>query len=143
MWAVLGLVLAALELGTPGGFYLLFFGIGALAVGLLTAVGAISATLPQLLWFSTLSVLASLLFRRRLIEWFTPDTPPTVMNSLVGEIAIALADIEPGTYGKVELRGTAWNAQNSAGATVARGQRCKVERVDGLSLSITPVPQER
>ena len=31
-WAVLGLGLGLLELATPGGFFILFFGIGALLV---------------------------------------------------------------------------------------------------------------
>ncbi|MBI5505180.1 MAG: NfeD family protein [Deltaproteobacteria bacterium] len=141
LWAILGLVLAALELGTPGGFYLLFFGIGALAVALLTAAGAIHATLPQLLWFSTLSVCASLLFRRRLVEMLTPQIPAAALNSLVGETASALEDIGPGAFGKVELRGTAWNARNGGEAKVTRGQRCVVERVEGLSLWITPASQ--
>ncbi len=137
LWAVLGLGLAALELSTPGGFYLLFFGIGALAVALLTAARVIEATLPQILWFSILSIGASLLFRRRLVELLTPKTAPGPMDSLLDETAIALDDMEPGTFGKVELRGTAWSARNDGAARVARGQRCVVKHVDGLSLWIT------
>jgi membrane protein implicated in regulation of membrane protease activity len=33
IWVVLGLVLLIGEIVTPGGFYLLFFGIGAVVVG--------------------------------------------------------------------------------------------------------------
>lgn len=143
LWAILGLALAALELSTPGGFYLLFFGVGALAVAMLTAAGAIGATLPQLLWFSILSVAASLLFRRRLVEMFTAATATGEIDSLVGEIAVALDDIDPGTFGKAELRGSVWNAQNDGSDAVVRGQRCVVERVEGLSLWITPESQER
>jgi len=32
------------------------------------------------------------------------------------------------------LRGTAWNARNSSDRILVRGERCKVQRVDGLSL---------
>jgi len=143
LWAILGLALAGLELSTPGGFYLLFFGIGALAVALLTATGAIGATLPQLLWFSALSIGASLLFRRRLVELLTPDAPSRNMDSLVGETAVALENIAPDAFGKVELRGAAWNARNADGLNVTRGQRCVVERVEGLSLWIKLPHQER
>ena len=38
-WIVLGLALVALELATPGGFFVIFFAIAALAVGALTLVG--------------------------------------------------------------------------------------------------------
>ena len=34
-WLVLGLVLVVSEMATPGGFYIVFFGVGALAVGIL------------------------------------------------------------------------------------------------------------
>jgi membrane protein implicated in regulation of membrane protease activity len=39
--------------------------------------------------------------------------------------------------GKVELRGSSWSAR-SARAALARGQRCRVERVDGLTLWVRP-----
>ena len=39
-WMVLGLLLLGLELATPGGFFLLFFGVGALLVGGLAIIGA-------------------------------------------------------------------------------------------------------
>ena len=38
-WLLLGLVLAALELATPGGFFILFFGLGAIVVGILELLG--------------------------------------------------------------------------------------------------------
>src|SRR5947207_3363813 len=41
-WLVLGLLLAVAELATAGGFYLLFFGIGALLVGGLAGLGLVT-----------------------------------------------------------------------------------------------------
>jgi membrane protein implicated in regulation of membrane protease activity len=38
--------------------------------------------------------------------------------------------------GKVELRGTTWTAHNDGPVPLARGQRCRVTRVDGLTLGI-------
>ena len=38
IWIAFGLVLAAIELATPGGFFIVFFGIGAIAVGVLELV---------------------------------------------------------------------------------------------------------
>ena len=40
MWIALGLVLAAIELATPSGFFIIFFGLGALIVGLLVGLQA-------------------------------------------------------------------------------------------------------
>ena len=37
IWILFGLLLLLVELVTPGGFYILFFGIGAVIVGILVA----------------------------------------------------------------------------------------------------------
>ena len=39
MWVALGLVLGAIELATPGGFFVIFFGVGAVIVGLAELAG--------------------------------------------------------------------------------------------------------
>ncbi len=49
---------------------------------------------------------------------------------------MALDDMVPGAVGRAELRGTAWSAKNVGTSAVAKGQRCRVVRVDGLTLSI-------
>ena len=40
LWILLGLLLFLAELTTPGGFYILFFGIGAVIVGILVGFQA-------------------------------------------------------------------------------------------------------
>ena len=47
-------------------------------------------------------------------------------------------EIGAGGYGKVELRGTTWNARNAGETPVAADQACRVERVEGLTLWIRP-----
>jgi inner membrane protein len=133
-WIILAFALALLEMSTPGGFYFLFFGIGALGVGLLSWSNLIEETWLQLMLFSVFSVATSLLFRKPLLERFGPKSPSIPVDSIVGETATALDDIEVNGFGKVELRGTAWSARNGGEQKVNRGQRCTVERIEGLSL---------
>jgi inner membrane protein len=38
--------------------------------------------------------------------------------------------------GKVELRGSSWSAQNVSPSPLTSGQRCRVEKVDGLMLLV-------
>jgi inner membrane protein len=133
-WLALGLGLILLELLTPLGFYLMFFGVGALALGALA-----SLRLPVPLWgewllFSGLSVAAMLLLRRPLLARFHRDGQRLAIDSLVGETALALEDLAVGATGRVELRGTTWNARNFGAYPVARGQRCTVEKIEGLLL---------
>ena len=55
-WAVLGLALGLLELATPGGFFILFFGIGALLVSVLVMLGIAGPLWLQWTLFPVLSV---------------------------------------------------------------------------------------
>jgi membrane protein implicated in regulation of membrane protease activity len=40
--------------------------------------------------------------------------------------------------GKVELRGAPWNAHNDGPRPIASGERCRVERVKGITLWVRP-----
>ena len=137
-WLVLGLVLVVAEMAAAGGFYIIFFGIGALIVGGLAAFGLAGPVWMQILLFSLISVASLALFRNRMLKSFQPDPQAPLVDALVGEVAVAIDDVSPGAIGKVELRGASWTARNVAGVTVARGARCRVTRVDGLMLHIVP-----
>jgi inner membrane protein len=138
-WVVLGLILAALEMATPGGFFLLFFGLGAIVVGFLELAGIAGPTWLQWLSYALVSTASLLLFRGRLLrymhrdDWMRPQ-----VDALTDDVATALEEIAPGSIGRVELRGTAWSARNVGGGLLTKGQRCAVQRVDGLTLYIVP-----
>jgi membrane protein implicated in regulation of membrane protease activity len=136
VWILLGFLLLFAELVTPGGLYLLFFGVAAIIVGLCAGLNLIGPPWMQWLMFSILSVVALSLFRRPLLKRLRPETPANGVDSLVGETAIALEDMATGSIGKAELRGSAWSAQNVGGNSLTRGQRCTVEKVDGLTLYV-------
>jgi hypothetical protein len=137
VWILLGLGLLGLEVLTPGGFFVLFFGLAALAVGALDGLGLGGPAWLQWLLFSLLSVGSLVLFRRRLVERLrAPEAP--VVGSLVGDIAVLLDDLPPGVVGKAELRGTAWSVRHDGAETLPRGRRCRVESVDGLMLRVRP-----
>jgi membrane protein implicated in regulation of membrane protease activity len=135
-WLVLGLVLVVAEMAAAGGFYIIFFGIGALAVGVLAGLGFAGPVWMQILLFSAVSVSTLGLFRGRMLRAFQPDVQLPTIDALVGEVAIAAEDLPPGGVGRVELRGAAWSARNGADVAVARGARCRVTGVDGLTLYI-------
>jgi len=131
-----GLALLAGELATPGGFYALFFGIGALLTGGLAAAGVVVAPSLQWLVFSALSIGALLLMRRRLLSAFQSSTPRDAIDGLRGEIAVPVEDLAPGAVGKAELRGTSWTVRNGDTRPLRAGERCRVERIDGLTLLV-------
>ena len=125
-------------MATPGGFYILFFGLAALIVGSLTGLGFAQAEWLQWLLFSGLAILSLLVFRGPLLAWIkTQDKEMPTVDSMMGESAVPIEDLAPGGTGKAELRGTTWTAHNAGPALLKKNQRCKVERVEGLTLWIT------
>jgi membrane protein implicated in regulation of membrane protease activity len=135
IWLLVGLLLLLTEVLTPGGFYFLFFGIGALATGVLAGFDVAGPVWAQWLVFSGISVVSLLLLRPHLIKMMGSPGAHEV-DSLVGETCVAVDDIPANGFGKAEMRGTAWNARNVGQRALARGERCKVERVEGLLLWI-------
>ena len=137
-WLVLGLVLVVAEMAAAGGFYIIFFGLGALVVGVLAGLGLAGPPWMQFLLFGGFSVAGLMLFRGSLLKRFQVDPQAPKIDTLVGEVAVATEDFGPGGIGRVELRGSAWSARNEAGVAVLRGARCLVTRVEGLMLHIVP-----
>lgn len=132
-WLLLGLILAGAEIMAPGGFYLLFFGIAALAVGALAGSGVVAADWLQWLLFSVIAVVSLLLFRGPLLRMSQGHKSHPV-DTMVGETAVLLDDLPPEHTGKAELRGTTWSARNTGASPLAKGQRATVTKVDGLTL---------
>ncbi len=135
-WVVLGLLLSAIEILTPGGFYLIFFGASAMIVGVVSALIYPGPAWFEWLLFSVLSVVSVIFFRSPLLKAIGIGGGHETVDSLVGEIAIPIDDIAPNAVGRAELRGTTWTARNGGQVPLARAQRCRVERVEGLQLWI-------
>ena len=66
MWLAGGFVLLVAELVTPSGFYIMFFGVGAILTGAAASVGAVTGPVTQWLTFTVISVLSLLLFRGKI-----------------------------------------------------------------------------
>jgi membrane protein implicated in regulation of membrane protease activity len=130
LWVVAGILLLAFEMATPGGLFALFFGVSALIVAPLAAFGFPEAV--QWFAFSALSLAGLLTLRGRLLRRLSRH--PTAQADLIGEHALLLSDLPAGAEGKAELRGTTWTVRTSSELPLRTGQRCLVERVDGLTL---------
>ena len=89
----------------------------------------------QWLLFGVISVTGLLLLRKPL-QRRTATRVLHEVDAIAGEVAIAMGNIGLHQMGKAELRGTAWNARNVGDTVILMGQRCRVERVDGLTLDI-------
>jgi hypothetical protein len=133
VWALIGLGLAGCEMLTPGGFYFLFFGVGAIITSGLVWLGLGGPDWLQWLLFTVISIACLVPLRARLVRWAAGEAPHAV-DSMIGEEAVLLDDLVPGGVAKVELRGTTWSARPAGTRGFRRGDRVRVARVDGLTL---------
>ncbi|ABC80655.1 NfeD family protein [Anaeromyxobacter dehalogenans] len=131
MWVLAGIGLLVVELVTPGGLFALFFGVGALVVAPAAAAGL--GRVGQWLLFTAVSLVLLATLRRRLQDRLT-RRPGAPVDSLVGEEVVLLGDVPAGGEGAAELRGVPWRARAVGGDTLRAGQRCRVERVEGVLL---------
>jgi membrane protein implicated in regulation of membrane protease activity len=135
-WMVLGLVLAAIELATPGGFFVAFLAVSAIVIGLLLLAGLEQPAWVQWLGFTVIALIALRIFRKPLLARLQPTLGGPDVDSMIGEIAIATADLGPDGYGRAELRGSSWQAHNVGLQVLAAGSRCRVIAVNGLVLDV-------
>ena len=138
IWILTGLGLLLAEMITPGGLFFLFFGSGALGVGLLAGLG-VGPDWVQWLLFSVLSVGSLLLFRGPLLRRLkVRDASAHPVDSLVGVSVVITEEVPAAGLGRAELRGTVWNVQNAGTTPLTQGQRCRVLSGDGLKLLVQP-----
>ena len=135
-WILLGLLLAAIELATPGGFFFMFFAVSALLVGVLDVMGIVESDTLQWAVFSVLSLVCLAFFRKPLLERMSKNDLHEAVDSLVGELAVAISTIAPSQHGRAEVRGAAWTVRNVDAVPVEPGERCRVVAVNGLELDI-------
>ncbi len=132
-WLVLGFAMLAGEMLAPGGFYLLFVGLGAIAVGLLALAHLAGPAWVQWLLFSAISVAAVMTLRRQ-----GRSAPATgrLDRGLVGETVVLTSAIEPGGAGQAEFRGSVWRVENAGSEPLEVGARCRVDEVNGITLTV-------
>jgi membrane protein implicated in regulation of membrane protease activity len=131
LWVLAGIALLVVEMLTPGGLFALFFGVGALCTALLAVAGL--GPIVQWLAFSAVSLVLLATLRRTLQERLQ-GRPGVVVDAIVGEEVVILGDVAAGGVGTAELRGVPWPTRVASGIPLRAGQRCRVERIDGLTL---------
>lgn len=137
IWFIIGLVLFLLELILPG-FVIFFFAVGAWVTAIVCLIGDPGINL-QVIIFAVTSVLA-LIALRKIIQkklYFSKDSrSEEVEDEFTGREAVALTDFNAEGKGKVEFKGTSWNAES--GSEIKAGQNLKIIRKDNVKLIVEP-----
>jgi membrane protein implicated in regulation of membrane protease activity len=134
IWVLIAFVLLTIEFFSTT-MHIGFFAVGAFLVAVLVGFGAAIPLWGQLLIFALTSVVALVFVRPIVVRRLGLSRTP-VVDTMIGEEAVTINEIPAAGMGKAELRGSTWNARNVGETTLAAGQRCTVERVDGLLLHV-------
>jgi inner membrane protein len=135
-WLSFGFILGAVEMIAPG-FFLMWLGLAAIIVGLLTWALPISLPL-QVALFAILSVLTVFAGKKFLSDNpITSDDPKLNDRGarLTGEIVDVIEDIRNGN-GRVKVGDSVWSAR---GADAVAGTRVRVIGADGAVLLVEAI----
>jgi membrane protein implicated in regulation of membrane protease activity len=136
LWGIVALSLLILELVT-GTLILLFFAIAA-AVTAMAALAGIEALHWQLVVFGLCGIASLGLFRKKLLERTGHGSPTPSAD--VGETVVAESEIAPQGEGIVTYQGAPWTVINVGATAIARGQRARIVRTEGVRLFVEAVP---
>jgi hypothetical protein len=134
IWVVIGFLLLCVEFASTT-LHIGLFAVGAFVTAIVVATGANVPLSGQILIFTVTSLFSFFFIRPALMKRLRLDEKK-VVDSLVGEQAMALEDIGVGGNGRAEMRGTTWSARNIGETALIRGQRCIVAAVEGLVLHV-------
>ncbi len=136
-WMVLGLILAMAELAVPS-FFIVWFGIGALIVGLtLLAAPGLSLTAQLLMWAAFSTVLTFFWFR-----YLKPKTVTAIGTSaahVIGEVGVLVSDLSPDSRGHVRFQKPVLGAdlwECYAQTELKAGTRVRIVAVEGSFVKV-------
>jgi len=140
IWMALAAAFVVGEMFTAG-FFLLWFGAGAAAAGVLALL---NVSFP---WQLAAFVLVSgilLAVSRRFAERFSRQQPPGIgADRFIGLRGLVLEEIDSvKNSGRVRLQKEEWRADSETEETIPVGARVEVVRMDGTHLVVKRVPEE-
>ena len=136
-WIVLGLGLIIAELLIPA-FFIIWFGIGAMGVGILLLMApGLSIAVQVMIWAALSATLVVLWFRY--LKPRTMTAVGTSAASVAGEVGVLVSDISPETRGQVRfqkpiLGSDVWECY--AEHKIAAGERVRVIIVEGNFIKV-------
>ncbi|MBZ2187747.1 NfeD family protein [Alcanivorax sp. JB21] len=114
-WMIFGFLLIISEFFFTG-LIAIFFGIGAIAVGLLTLLGVIDGAPAQLLLFSLISLAALFGSRKHFKRWLKGNVSgggdDEMAATHIGARVMVITDFQQGA-GHVQLNGAKWDAEST------------------------------
>ncbi len=140
IWFLIGLVFLLLELALPG-LIIMFFGIGAWITAICILIFHPGLNI-QIIIFLLSSILSLALLRKYLKKKFFHEDKTgvnTLEDEFIGKTAIAETNLVSGRQGRVDFKGTTWNAISDV--DIKAGDQVKILNKDSITLIVTKINQ--
>lgn len=140
-WVVGGIALILAELAIPA-FFIIWFGLGALLVGLFTLVAPEMSTNAQLSLWAVASVAMVILWFRIFKPGYYKTRIGTAGGEAIGEIGLLVGAVAPFEKGRVRFQRPVLGAEEwacLAEAAIPAGERVKVVAIEGSFLKVAKV----
>lgn len=137
IWIIIGFILFLLEFVLPG-LILFFFAVGAWIVAILCLFIDLSIN-QQLIIFLIGSIASVLLLRKSLSKILLKRklSSSLLEDEFLGKIAKAETAISPGENGKVDFKGTTWQAASED--TIEKGEQVKIIGNESILLLVKSI----
>ena len=137
LWLIAGIILILSEFIIPG-FIICFFGAAAIVTGILYWFFPMITLSWQILLFAVLGVVLLIGCRRYMPGVFKGKENNSDADidddNVAGKSCVCTAGITPSAPGKVEFRGTLWNAVSSE--DISAGSRCIIKSRNNITLEV-------
>jgi membrane protein implicated in regulation of membrane protease activity len=136
-WMILGAVLFGAEMAAiDAQFYLVFLGLSAAVVGLLSLFGLAMPEWGEWLLFAALALLSMFTFRKALYEKIRGNVPG-FSGGVEGDFVEVPANLDAGQSTRAGFRGSTWTVVNDGQQLIAGGERAQIVRSEGLTLYVS------
>lgn len=139
MWIVGGIALIIAELAIPA-FFIIWFGLGALFVGLLVLLFPELSATAQIATWTLASLALVVLWFKVFKQSFHKTRIGTADGEVIGEVGLLVGAVEPFARGKVRFQRPILGSEEwacSADIAIAAGERVRVVAVEGSFLKVS------
>ena len=140
IWFIIAVICTVAEVFT-GGFFIIWFGIGAIVAGIVALLGLVTV------WQWSIFLLVSLILllsSKRFAKNVTKEQPLGVgANRVIGKAAVVTKEIDmEERIGEVSIEGELWRAKSENDERIQKDIRVKVIRIEGTLVIVSTQLEE-
>ena len=138
IWIIAAIIFAIIEIYTPS-FFIIWFSVGSIAAAI-TSVFTDNIGI-QLGIFILLSLILVLSTKKLTDKFITKKNGyKTNSDKLIGKVGVVTEEIDPlEAKGRIKIQGESWKAATENDSKIEKGEKVKVEKIDGVTLFVSKI----